>query len=340
MQVRRAIAATVVAGAVLSSGAWGAHAVPAGVSMADVLAAVSAPVAVPAGQTTTVSLPVPVEVSFNADGWSVQASGGTATVSAPAAGGEAVVPVSYAGQTINLHLVAQAGAEVPELADAPAPHDGASAAPGVTPEGGAGPDGGGADVPGAGSEGGVGADAESRPTVPGDTPPRSPAAPVDATQAERIYLQAQIQGNTLTATLGVSQALELYNRFKDVDQAGHKVRYLDADGNIIEGVRRDIQAAQRTMVLTYPEGQAPDNPFIIQLVERDGSRVVAEVVLRDPAYRYADSPSPEQLAQEEQGIHDGGRWSLGVLALVAVAGLVLVGGIGLGVWWCLRGRRQ
>ena len=63
----------------------------------EVEAAIAAPISVPAGQTTTVSLPVPAEANYSGDGWNVSASGTSATITAPADGGQISVPVSAQG---------------------------------------------------------------------------------------------------------------------------------------------------------------------------------------------------------------------------------------------------
>ena len=70
----------------------------------EVEAAIAAPISVPAGQTTTVSLPVPAEASYSGDGWNVSASGTSATITAPAEGGQVSVPVSAQGTVSYTHL--------------------------------------------------------------------------------------------------------------------------------------------------------------------------------------------------------------------------------------------
>ena len=77
-----------------------------------------ASVSVPAGQTSTVSLPVPVDVSYAGEGWNINASGGSATITAPPEGGQVTVPVTYEGTTISLTLVADGSVTQEDLNNA------------------------------------------------------------------------------------------------------------------------------------------------------------------------------------------------------------------------------
>lgn len=315
--------------------------IPEGMTPEAVQSMLATPVSVAAGQTTTVSLPVPVEASYSGGGWSVSASGGSATITAPAEGGQVSIPVSYQGYSGTVTLVSTA----PENADVGGTGNGGHGAGGSngadngasgTGSGGEGTQG---ESGGDGSEGGsgsaegtnggaagdaTGGEAESNlPVVPGEKPARSAASPADASAAEHIYLESTIKDNVITAQMGVSQALDLYNRFKDMDRNSVTLRYIDADGNIIEGVQRDINATARTLTLTYPEGQAPDNPFIMQLIREDGSGVVADVTLRDPHYASADHATSEQL-EKEQTAHDSADSSNTKLIVAGVVIVVLI----------------
>ena len=315
--------------------------IPEGMTPEAVQSMLATPVSVAAGQTTTVSLPVPVEASYSGGGWSVSASGGSATITAPAEGGQVSIPVSYQGYSGTVTLVSTA----PENADVGGTGNGGHGAGGSngadngasgTGSGGEGTQG---ESGGDGSEGGsgsaegtnggaagdaTGGEAESNlPVVPGEKPARSAASPADDSAAEHIYLESTIKDNVITAQMGVSQALDLYNRFKDMDRNSVTLRYIDADGNIIEGVQRDINATARTLTLTYPEGQAPDNPFIMQLIREDGSGVVADVTLRDPHYASADHATSEQL-EKEQTAHDSADSSNTKLIVAGVVIVVLI----------------
>ena len=113
-------------------------------------------------------------------------------------------------------------------------------------------------------------------------------------QAEYINLDATIEGQTITAQMGVMQALDLYNRFKDTDEAGVTLRYLNAKGEFIKGVKRKVDKSSRTLELTYPEGQTPDNPFIMELVRDSDNAAVLVVTLTDPNKETAgEVPNPD-----------------------------------------------
>ncbi|WP_240504657.1 hypothetical protein [Corynebacterium striatum] len=252
-----------------------------------------ATVSVPAGQTSTVTLPVPVEVSFAENGWNISASGGTATITAPAEGGEVTVPVSYEGTTLNLTLVADgsvtqedlnnAGEDIANGGDGGAIVDEGGAAGGQ----GAGPGEGGA------AAGMPGMDANANPAAVGG---------VDVSQAEYINLDATIEGRTIKAQLGIKQALDLYNRFKNTNKDDHTLRYINAKGEFIKGVERRVDKASRTLELTYPDGQTPDNPFIMELVRDSDKSAVLIVTLHDP-----NKDSSGVLPAEQQTGLDGNR---------------------------------
>src|SRR5699024_9747878 len=213
-------------GAVVAAPA--AHALPGGMSVEDARAAISAPISVPAGQTTTVSLPVSANASYSGDGWSVSTSGSTVTITAPPEGGQISVPVTAQGQSATITLVAEGGASGGNTS-------GGGTAGGDTPVG-SGGTGGGATSSGAadngstpGSNGGGNADGSdgtgasddentgtgdvsgsqnaSLPAVPGEKPERQAAEQLDESTAERIELESTIEGNTITAQLGLRQAL-------------------------------------------------------------------------------------------------------------------------------------
>lgn len=296
---------------------------PPGVTAADI---VGAPISVPAGQTTTVDFGVPVSVNYVSGGWTVVSSGTSVSVTAPAEGGStASVPVSAAGQSATLTLVAEGSA-------APAPA--APGAPGAADSG----DGSGPEAPGGGNEPGAGDGGEAAGRAGGaaaPTPERKAATPADRTAAENIHLDSEISGNQIVATLGLREAMSLFNQFRNIDQEGLKLRYLDVNGQIIEGVQRDIDEVARKLTLTYPEGQTPDNPFIMEVV-RDDTTAVAVVTLTDPNFTVARPASPEAQAaadadraaaeekQDQPDIVMAGALVLGVLVLVAIVAVVAV----------------
>lgn len=349
-----------VAGAVVAAPA--AHALPGGMSVEDARAAISAPISVPAGQTTTVSLPVAADASYSGDGWSVSTSGSTVTITAPPEGGQISVPVTAQGQSATITLVAEGGASGGNTSgggtaggDTPVGSDGSgggtgsgASGSGATDNGSTpGSDGGGSadGSAGAGSQGasGTGGSGDentgtgdvsggenaSLPAVPGDKPERQAAEQLDESTAERIELESTIEGNTITAQLGLRQALDFYNRFSNLDQDQFTLRYVDADGNIIQDIKRDIDAASRTLTLTYPEGQAPDNPFYMQLVRNDGSGIEVIVSLTDPNYQRAGEDAENAAATSASGDDEGsnllvnGAIGLGIVILLIIIGLII-----------------
>ena len=263
---------------------------PGGVTVEDARAAVAAPINVPAGETVTVDVGVPVSASYSGGGWSV-------TVTAPAEpGAQASVPASALGQSATITLVATGQAGAPTSPDSNSgPADPSAPA---SPDAGAddSPDAESADGPGAAPDGphdGAGQasvpEGESVPTGQ-PTPEREQASKVDATNTEYLDLPATIEGRSIVASLGLGQAASLYRQFSDLDEDSVSLRYLDANGQIIDGVQRDIDVASRTLTLTYPEGQTPDNPFILQVVRGDESVLVVRLI-----------DESRQVAQPQQG---------------------------------------
>ena len=299
----------------------------------EVEAAIAAPISVPAGQTTTVSLPVPAEANYSGDGWNVSASGTSATITAPADGGQISVPVSAQGMNATLTLVADGSVEQEDIQEE---IDGAEGGPNPAPA----PDPG-SDKPAQGDKAPAGNDAEggddrpvpakedsNLPVVPGKKPERKPAGEANLDGAEYVNLESKIEGNTITAKMGLKQAYDLYQQFKDTQENDVTLRYLDGEGNIIQGVERDVDASSRTLTLTYPEGEAPDNPFIMQLLRNDGSGAALIVTLQDPNYQSAAENLDER--QQKDPEEDGGShlgWIIGGAAaavLIALIALVAI----------------
>lgn len=297
----------------------------------EVEAAIAAPISVPAGQTTTVSLPVPAEASYSGDGWNVSASGTSATITAPADGGQISVPVSAQGMNATLTLVADGSVAQEDIQEE---IDGAEGGPNPAPA----PDPG-SDKPAQGDKAPAGKNAgggddrpapakedSNLPVVPGKKPERKPAGEANLEGAEYVNLESKIEGNTITAKMGLKQAYDLYQQFKDTQENDVTLRYLDGEGNIIQGVERDVDASSRTLTLTYPEGEAPDNPFIMQLLRNDGSGAALIVTLQDPNYQSA-AENLDERQQEEPKEDDGSHlgWIIGgVAAAVLIALIALV----------------
>lgn len=338
-----------------------------------------ATIPVPAGQTTTVTLPVPVDVNVAADGWSVSASGGTATVSAPAAGGQLSVPVTYQGITMTFLLVADEQVTEQDLNDAATSGDPESlGGTAHTPQeqggpGGGSSDGGDGDAPGGAhdderTDGDDALGAHGDENSPGDSTSgeregggarestaghEQPSAPrtgrgwegIDDSQASYINLESTIEGQAITAKLGFKQALDLYNRFKHLEDAGVTLRYLNAQGEFVEGVQREIDKASRTMTLTYPEGKKPDNPFIMQFVNKESGTAELVVTLTDPSQETAkEVPSEQQLDADDGGnaeptdAEDSGLSTGEIIS--GIGGVVLLALITGGVIWRRRRKKS
>lgn len=317
---------------------------------AAVAHAQDATIPVPAGQTTTVSLPVPVDVSVASDGWSVSASGGTATVTAPPAGGQISVPVTYQGVTMTIVLVADADVTAEDLNDAAESGDpqrlgGGQPGP-AAPESPGGNENSAAHVDDRGSTGDGAAEGGGAPADGGSVsgadhtgngqaqPPRTGRGweGVDDSHTSYVNLESTIEGRSIRAKLGLKQALDLYNRFKHLEDEGVTLRYLNADGEFVEGVKREIDKGSRTMTLTYPEGVEPDNPFIMQFLNKDTQSAELVVTLTDPTREDASEVPPEQQLESDSattageepeagtglgaGAMAGGIAGLGIIAVI------------------------
>lgn len=264
----------------------------------DIQSMVGGPHPVPAGQTTTIDLGVPVNAFYSGNGWNISSSGTSVTVTAPASG-SVNVPVSSHGYNATVTLVAEGGAEVPSL-DAVVPSN-LNPVP-IEP-----------DAPGSGA--------------PGAGAPSEPSEP-DRGGAEQIHLDATISGNTIVSKLTMSQAVNLYNRFVGTSSEEVKLRYLDVNGKEIKGVKREIDKGSRTLTLTYPEGATPNNPFIIEVV-KDGASI-AVVTLTDPNVSAvqptdpAKSPSqPSTISVDSSPTKKYGIYAVGgLVVLLLVVGLV------------------
>ncbi len=304
---------------------------PAGMSLQDVQSVISAPISVPAGETVSVDLGVPVSTSYAGGGWSVSSAGSVVTVTAPTTpGAQASVPASAAGQSATITLVAEENAAAPAL---PEPD---SAAPEATF-----PDRGGAAQAPAGEGSADAADAapagqESAPApTAGEaasaapTPERAKAEPADTSDTRYVELDAVIEGRSISAQLGLGLAADLYRQFQGVDQDSVKLRYLDVNGQVIEGVTRDVDVASRSLILTYPEGQTPDNPFILEVV-RDGAAIlVVRLVAEDHPVAEAgdgtDAPAESDRTSEASLSSDKPVPAVAlILAAVALAVIVAV----------------
>ena len=109
------LAVAAAAAAVALAAAGGAPAaqaqLPGGLNPEAVQSMIPSEISVPAGESTTVDVGVPVDVNYAADGWVVSSSGTSVTVTAPdRPGASAAVPASAGGFSTTVNLVA-VGAE-------------------------------------------------------------------------------------------------------------------------------------------------------------------------------------------------------------------------------------
>lgn len=300
---------------------------PGGMSPDALKSMIPSQISVPAGETTSVDVGVPVDVNYSAGGWVVTSQGSVVSVTAPdTPGATASVPGSAAGYTATVTLVAE-GAPA-EDAGNPAggsPAAGDPAGGEQDGEGDSAPQGTG---PSGGATNGTGAVAVSHP-------PRKAAAEVNREAAKRFSFDGEIQGNQLVVKVPLSKAKDLLS-YANVDTDNATLRYVDVNGQIIEGVTRDVDIAGRKLTLTYPDGETPDNPFIMEVV-RDGSAEFIAVITAsnapvEQAGESSESPYREEAARAGQGdkvdtgssIRDAAPLVVGVGALLAALAIAIV----------------
>ena len=136
-------------------------------------------------------------------------------------------------------------------------------------------------------------------------------------------------------TVPLSRAADLA-KYASTDREGAKLRYLDVNGQIIEGVTRDVEVAARRLTLTYPEGETPDSPFIMEVV-RDGKAEFIAVITAtnaEPvvAAEQEDNPYADAAAESQAQEHDSGR----SVVPLAVGGVALLTLIALVIAWLRR----
>lgn len=344
-----------------------AHAqLPEGMSPEEVQSMIPGEISVPAGESTTVDVGVPVDVNYSSGGWTVTSSGTSVTVSAPnQPGATAAVPASAGGYSATVNLVAvddgsaDVGGDSGESGGTSRGGAGAAAAGEAADgeadggasggEGDAGSSGGGASdgkdgqggQPGESSTedngGGVSAPAVSRPS-------RSKAEPADDAAATKLYFDGEIRDNTIVVKVPLSRVKDLM-KYASYDTEGATLRYLDVNGQVIEGVKREIDKGKRTITLTYPEGETPDNPFIMEMV-RDGKADFVAVITSTnvPVEQAGDSNEDNQYGnyanQDGQGRGLDGTSSLGDVVPLAIAGAALLAAIAVLIVFLRRRRAQ
>ena len=343
---------------------------PGGMSPEEVQSMIPGEISVPAGESTTVDVGVPVDVNYSSGGWTVTSSGTSVTVSAPnQPGATAAVPASAGGYsaTVNLVAVGDGSADVGGDTGAASGESGQSGQAGQSGgsgggAGGAAAGGGdstgatddGSDAPGgegaAGSSGGgagegsgnQSGEAGSAPAA--SRPTRSKAEPADDTAATKLYFDGEIQDNTIVVKVPLSRVKDLM-KYASYDTEGATLRYLDVNGQIIEGVEREIDKGKRTVTLTYPEGETPDNPFIMEMV-RDGKADFVAVITSTnvPMEQAGDSNEENQYGnyanQDGQGRGVDESSSISDVVPLAIAGAALLAAIALLVVFLRRRRAQ
>ena len=328
---------------------------PGGMSPEEIQSMIPGEISVPAGESTTVDVGVPVDVNYSSGGWTVTSSGTSVTVSAPnQPGATAAVPASAGGYSATVNLVAvgdgsaDVGGDSGETGQSGSSGGGAG---GAAAGGGAydnDADGGANDSQGgqAGESGGAGnagsAGGGSAPAV--SHPSRSKAEPADDAAATKLYFDGEIRDNTIVVKVPLSRVKDLM-KYASYDTEGATLRYLDVNGQIIEGVERDIDKAGRTITLTYPEGETPDNPFIMEIV-RDGKADFVAVITSTnvPVEQAGDSNADNQYGdyanQDSQGRGADGTSSVSDIVPLAIAGAALLAAIALLIVFLRRRRAQ
>ncbi|WJY97521.1 hypothetical protein [Corynebacterium fournieri] len=344
---------------------------PNGMSPDEVQSMIPSEISVPAGQSTTVDVGVPVDVNYSSGGWTVTSSGTSVTVSAPdQPGATASVPASAGGYTASVNLVAvdDGSADFGGEGSADAGGGGSAGAAGSASQGGndgadagaeqgaggsaqsdgersGGEQGGSrADSGESGESGGSassgGAGGEGAPAV--SHPQRSKAEAADSSAAKKLYFDGEIQGNKIVVKVPLNRVKDLM-QYASYDTEGATLRYLDVNGQIIEGVERKVDKAARTITLTYPEGETPDNPFIMEVVRDSKADFVAVITssgspVEQAGDDNADNEYGSYAQRDNQGRGVDESTSLSDVVPLAIAGVALLAALALLIVF-LRKRR-
>lgn len=325
------LAVAAAAAAVALAAAGGAPAaqaqLPGGLNPEAVQSMIPSEISVPAGESTTVDVGVPVDVNYAADGWVVSSSGTSVTVTAPdRPGASAAVPASAGGFSTTVNLVAVGAEGTKGAGGAQDASTQEKSAPDTGTQGSEAGSGAGA---GAGARSGSGAGAVEHPE-------RRQAEHVDTTSAKRLYFDGEIRGNEIVVKVPWSKAKDLM-QYANYDKEHATLRYLDVNGNVIEGVKRDIDIAGRTLTLTYPEGETPDNPFIMEVVRDGNAEFIATITATNAPVEQAAADSDYAPRQGER-VDAGGSSSRNIVPLV-VAGAALLAALALLIALLRRRRR-
>lgn len=325
------LAVAAAAAAVALAAAGGAPAaqaqLPGGLNPEAVQSMIPSEISVPAGESTTVDVGVPVDVNYAADGWVVSSSGTSVTVTAPdRPGASAAVPASAGGFSTTVNLVAVGAEGTKGAGGAQDAGTQEKSAPDTGTQGSEAGSGAGA---GAGAGSGSGAGAVEHPE-------RRQAEHVDTTSAKRLYFDGEIRGNEIVVKVPWSKAKDLM-QYANYDKEHATLRYLDVNGNVIEGVKRDIDIAGRTLTLTYPEGETPDNPFIMEVLRDGNAEFIATITATNAPVEQAAADSDYAPRQGER-VDAGGSSSRNIVPLV-VAGAALLAALALLIALLRRRRR-
>lgn len=277
-------------------------------------------ITVPAGETTTVDVGVPVDVNYSSGGWTVTSNGTSVSVTAPDQdGATASVPASAGGYSATVTLVAVGGGAGTDAEEAAGGGGGAEKPATEQNRSEGGDRSGESESSGGGNEGageGAGAGAVQRPE-------RKQAEKADTENAKRLEFDGEIHGNEIVVKVPLRKAADLM-RYANYDTSNATVRYVDVNGRIIEGVERDVDIKGRTLTLTYPEGETPDNPFIIEVVEDGAATFVAVITSTN-----AEVERPESAGDAENDGYDGQVYEVDEGSSASGIAPLLIGGAAL-----------
>ena len=346
---------------------------PEGIDPAEVQSMIPSEVTVRAGETTTVDLGVPVDANYSGGGWTVTSNGTQVSVTAPDdPGATASVPASSGGMNATVNLVA-VGDDEEAIADDASSAGGAASAgddasgseggSGARESGRSGEDGDGESAGDAGDTedsgdsgdsgdsagsagsghsrngGGSGKSGGAAGSV--SHPDRTKAEEVDTSGAKRFEFDGEIDGNTLVVKVPLSRAADLM-KYTKTDTEGATLRYLDVNGQVIKGVKRDVDVAKRTLTLTYPEGETPDNPFIMEVVRDGKAEFVAVITATNAPTEEAsgDGESPYgEASASDQGPNTDSNGGGSIVPLI-IGGLALLAAIALIIVFFVRRRAR
>lgn len=335
--------------------------IPDGMSPEQIQSMVPSEISVPAGETTTVDVGVPVNVNYSAGGWTVTSSGTSVTVTAPdQPGATTSVSGSASGYsaTVTLIAVGDGSADVGGESGG----SGASGGTGGDSDTGGSGNGGqsgardrsGGDAPAGGEAAetddgengsGGGAGAPAAPAAPAVShPERSKAEPADSSAAKKLSFDGEIQGNQLVVKVPLNRVKDLM-KYVNYDMEGATLRYVDVNGQIIEGVDRQIDKAARTMTLTYPEGETPDNPFIMEIVRDGKADFVAVITATNADVERATGDDSENQYGSYSEPQDQGRGvdqgtSISDIVPLAIASVALLAALALLIVFLRRRRAR